>query len=135
MKTLLYYWLLQIPGLMVVGLVSAVLVTFEWISVLTAMGIGAAWLIKDAIMYPFVKRAFEPTNPGDSGPAGLVGRIGTTTRELAPAGFIRVRGELWQAEHVESDQSLPADCAVQIVEARGMVLIVRRPQQPTETSQ
>ncbi|MEQ9366888.1 MAG: NfeD family protein [Leptospirales bacterium] len=150
MRTLLFYSLLQIPGLAILGLALAVAVQFEWLSSPLALGIGLAWLIKDVVMYPFVKSAFAPGAPGDSGPAGLVGLIAVTTRDLSPSGFIRVRGELWQAECVPEDfvdsdpdgQRDPAAGAstsgtvmptpviagnqqVKIVAARGMVLLVR----------
>ncbi len=129
-KTLLYYSLLQIPGLTILGLALAAAVQFEWLGVPLAAGILVAWLIKDAVMYPFVKSAFEPPPPGDRGPAGLVGAIGTTTRELNPQGFVRVRGELWQAECVAVSESsaspaeVPADREVRVVAARGMMLLV-----------
>ena len=125
MKPPLLYILMQIPGLLGLGLVLWGLTAYEWISHTTALLQVVAWLVKDAALYPFVKRAFEPTRPGDSGPAGLIGGIGTTTRELAPNGFVRIRGELWQARPVDAAAFIPVQRTVQVVAAQGMVLVVR----------
>jgi membrane-bound serine protease (ClpP class) len=124
MRTAIFYSLLQIPGLLALSLALYGLVQFDWISVPVALGIALAWCVKDALLYPLLKDAYEPARPPDSGPGGLVGMTGTTTRDLAPAGFVRVRGELWQAVATEADAIIPANCEVRVLAAEGMVLTV-----------
>ncbi|MCR9145346.1 MAG: NfeD family protein [bacterium] len=132
MRTVLFYSLLQIPGIAILGVALTAAVQFGWLSVSVAAGIGVAWLIKDIAMYPFVKSAYARRDSDDRGPNGLVGANATVTRELAPIGFVRIKGELWQAECVpqdgtspESAAPVPVNARVEVVAARGMLLLVR----------
>ena len=134
MSTRLYYWLLQIPGLLLLSTLLGFLVHLEWIDWSLAGLVVLGWLIKDAVMYPWLKSAFDRHGAPDAGPAGLVGQIG----ELTVTGFVRVRGELWQAELVSNADEFGGSSAnpalqladyaagtpVRIRDARGMTLIV-----------
>lgn len=117
--TLRRYWLFQIPGLMIV---SALLAGGAyWFSLpLWACLLGLAlWIVKDAAMYPFLKSAYEGSKP--TGPATLIGRFGTATQDLRPAGMVRIGPELWKAEcavHVEAGR------VVQVAGCDGMTLRV-----------
>lgn len=60
-----------------------------------------------------------------TGYEGLIGLIGRVTQDLSPQGVVLVWGERWQAESVDGN-SIPAGSEVEIVEAKGMRLRVRR---------
>jgi membrane-bound serine protease (ClpP class) len=57
------------------------------------------------------------------GAAALIGAEGVVESDLAPRGWVRVRGELWQAEPL-SPGTLPAATRVRICAVRGLALQV-----------
>lgn len=121
MSTPLRYLLFQIPG----WVVSAALLTLLWeIEMLPghlAAGLWGLWLVKDAITYPFVYRAYE-ARAHQHAAADLVGERAVVVRALEPRGWVRVRGELWRAE---GDRAIAAADEVVIVAADGMRLVVQ----------
>ena len=91
----------------------------QWLALL---GFGA-WVLKDICLYPFVRTAYQTGSK--TGPQALVGARGVATNDLAPEGFVRVRGELWRAVANPTDQMICSGTAVQILAAEGMTLRVR----------
>jgi membrane-bound serine protease (ClpP class) len=59
-----------------------------------------------------------------TGREALVGAVGVTRTDLAPSGTVFVEGELWSAE--SDDGAIPVGQRVQVVQVRGLRLIVRR---------
>ena len=55
-----------------------------------AAGIIAVWVIKDVVMFPFVRIAYQPGS-GD-GPTSLIGARGTAEDALRPAVYIEAVG-------------------------------------------
>lgn len=66
-------------------------------------------------------QARKPT----TGYEGLIGQVGRVVEDLDPQGLVLVWGERWQAEAVDR-QTIPTGSEVEVVEARGMRLRVRR---------
>ncbi len=66
-------------------------------------------------------QARKPT----TGYEGLIGQVGRVVEDLDPLGLVLVWGERWQAESVDR-QTIPTGSEVEVVEARGMRLRVRR---------
>jgi membrane-bound serine protease (ClpP class) len=66
-------------------------------------------------------QARRPTTGYD----GLIGQVGRVTQDLSPQGMVQVWGERWRAES-EDGATIPTDAEVEVVEARGMRLRVRR---------
>jgi membrane protein implicated in regulation of membrane protease activity len=91
----------------------------QWLVVL---GFGT-WVLKDIFLYPFVRTAYQTGS--NTGPQALVGARGVAADDLAPEGFVRVRGELWRAVANPTDQMICSGTAVQILAAEGMTLRVR----------
>ena len=85
------------------------------------LGFGG-WLLKDLLLYPFFRRAYEP---GVTGSARLVGSRGVAEGDLAPAGYIRVRGELWHAVASPANCVIRSGTEVEIVSAERMEVLVR----------
>ena len=73
-------------------------------------------------MYPLLRTAYE--SGVKTGVEQLVGARGVAQEELAPRGYIRVRGELWRAEIKADNGRIPSGSPVRILEAQGMTLIV-----------
>ena len=116
------YLLFQIPGWIIAAAVLAVLVHWEslprWLAVLCFLG----WLLKDLVVYPFFRRAYEPAVTGS---ARLVGSKGIAEGDLTPTGYIRVRGELWRAVVRPAGQVVKSGTEVEIVSAERMEVFVR----------
>jgi membrane-bound serine protease (ClpP class) len=118
--TLARYWLYQLPGLALVGVVLLWLRYQGAIPAWLAWVAWAAWLAKDLALYPMVKSAYERHTA--TGAQQLVGRSGVAGTALAPFGHVRVRGELWRAR-VENG-SAPQGATVRIERAEGLTLYV-----------
>jgi len=116
------YLLFQIPGWIVAATILAVLVHWEslptWLGVVCFCG----WLLKDLLVYPFFRRAYEPSVTGS---ARLIGSRAVAEGDLAPTGYIRVRGELWRAVVSPADQVVRSGTEVEIVSAERMEVFVR----------
>jgi membrane-bound ClpP family serine protease len=120
MSVLGRYWLYQVPGAALAALVVAGLWYVEVVSARVATGIWLAWLVKDVVVYPLVRAAYE--RAGTTGAERLVGRHGVARERLDPAGWVHVRGELWRAE--AADRPIPPGSRVRVHAARGSTLIV-----------
>jgi membrane-bound ClpP family serine protease len=116
------YWALQLPEAALV--VVILLLLQEWLELpawLTWSLVGL-WVAKDAAIYPFVWRSFDPGYPATL--HSLDGERGVATERLDPAGYIRVRGELWRAELAHGARPVEKDEPVQVESTRGLTVIV-----------
>jgi len=83
----------------------------------------SVWLLKDLLLYPFTRTAYETA--AKTGSAALVGTKGVAEGNLAPDGYVRIRGELWRAVSEPTDQMIFAGTQVEILSAEGMRVYVR----------
>lgn len=116
------YLILQLPG--VVLLVIALILIRRWVDLPAWLfwGLIVMWVGKDVVMFPFVRKAYEPQD--DANP--MIGSLGVVEKRLSPSGFVRIRGELWKA-HVP-DGSMPIDRGetIRVSAIEGMTLVVER---------
>jgi membrane-bound serine protease (ClpP class) len=121
-STLARYALLQIPGWVVTIAVLAIPLELGFISFRVAATLFGLLLLKDAIVYPFVRRAYDPTtgNRVDD----LIGHLAEVRRDLSPEGLVRLRGELWWAETDTSGGPISVGDRVRVVGTRGFTLLV-----------
>ena len=123
MPVLLRYWLLQIPELVGVGAVAALLAwlgVLHWYWVPVAVGACAA---KDALLYRWVKHSYSTRPSGLVGAERLLGSAGVAVEDLAPAGFVRVSGELWSARTADGAR-LDRGVRVRVESIEGLRLVV-----------
>lgn len=120
-NTFTRYSLFQIPSWIVVGL--ALYLIRGWFGLPDWL----AWLLfggyvgKDFLLYPVLRRAYEGrTNPGL---LHLIGERGTAVEDVAPKGYVRVRGEMWMAEAAPGP-AIPAGAAIRVQAVRGNALVV-----------
>ncbi len=130
LRTVARYAAFQLPEflLVVVGLVLA----YEWIEDLpgwAAPAVLGVWLLKDAVMFPFVRKAYERS---DDHPRPLDGQLGVAQDHLCPEGYVRVSSELWRAESHDGSSDIHAGDRVRVRETRGLTLIVERVESPPE---
>ena len=105
------------------ALVLLLLRHYQMISLSGALICFAAWMLKDWILYPWLRSAYEVSIR--RGSKTLIGHKGMTESHLAPEGLIRVRGELWRAVAIPRDLTIQTGIAVEIVDADGMTVFVR----------
>lgn len=124
MSTLARYTLLQIPGWVITVVLLAIPVELGVLSFRTAAILFGVLVLKDAIAYPFVRRAYEPV--GSNRVEDLIGNLAEVRRELSPEGWVWVRGELWRAQVDGEGDTISPGKQVRIVGARGLTLLVER---------
>jgi membrane protein implicated in regulation of membrane protease activity len=112
----------QIPGWFIAGTVLFLVSHWQWIPKWLAIVCFCAWVLKDLLLYRFLRRAYEPDV---TGAARLVGARGVAEGDLAPHGYIRVRGELWRAVANPADHVVRSGTEVEIVSAERMEVFVR----------
>lgn len=83
----------------------------------------AAWIAKDAILYPFVWRAYDPSDPATL-PYTIEGARGVAINRIDPSGLVRVWGEVWCAELSRGARRVEVGEAVQVKSRRGLTLVV-----------
>ena len=116
----LRYLAFQIPGWVVLALVLGAAMAWWDLSRTLAAAIFTLFVIKDAVLFPFVRVAYEPTSGG--GAQALVGQRARAEEDLAPDGYVRLGAELWRAEIARG--SAPRGAALRVVAVRGLTLVV-----------
>lgn len=124
MSTLTRYWLLQIPGWIL--LIVVLLAANERFDLPAWMGllIFLLWVVKDAVLYPILKTGYESAPP--TGTQRLVGLAGIAKQDLNPEGYVLVNSELWKAQADSADDLIRAGEEVRVKSAEGMLLTVSR---------
>jgi membrane protein implicated in regulation of membrane protease activity len=122
-RVLAKYWALQLPGTV---LVIAVLLAFEddlawprWL----VWTIAAAWVAKDAILYPFVWRSYDPREPARF-PYPMEGAKAVAVERIDPRGRVRISGELWRAELAPGARPIEEGETVKVDARRRFTLLV-----------
>ncbi|MFQ5803158.1 MAG: NfeD family protein [Candidatus Methylomirabilales bacterium] len=123
LRPLTKYLLIQIPGWILVGLVLSLIRGWVDLPLWAAIGLFLLWVIKDLVMFPFVRPAFEAG--AKTGVDRLIGVQGIAEQRLAPSGYIRVGGELWRAEALETDEPIPQGSRVRVQGVRGLTLLIQ----------
>ena len=126
MPTFFKYLLFQIPEWVVLGLFLWFLVRNAPITLWHAVWFFAFWVVKDVLLYPLVRRAYE--NDARTGSKALIGTKGVAQETLAPEGYIKIHGELWRAQSEAGPVS--RDSAVKVTGERGLTLIVQADDTP-----
>jgi membrane-bound ClpP family serine protease len=85
--------------------------------------IVAVWVAKDAILYPFLWRAYDPVDPAAL-PYPRQGTKGVAIDRLDPSGLVRIWGELWRAELSHGARRIEEGETVQVTARHGLTLLV-----------
>ena len=121
-STLAKYVVLQIPGFV---LVSSGLTLSVWLfgfSSTLAGGLLALWILKDALMYPIVRVAYEHADPDAT--THLVGALGVAQARIDGEGWVKIGSELWRADLERGAAAIDAGSEVRVVAVRGLTLRV-----------
>jgi membrane protein implicated in regulation of membrane protease activity len=118
-QVVLKYALFQLPGLVLFFLILILVQRWTDLPLRFIWGLLILWVIKDVVLFFFVWRAYQRVaNP-------LIGMKGVAEERLAPSGYIRVHGELWQAEMIREGPPIEKGEFVRIQGIRGLVLLVQ----------
>jgi membrane protein implicated in regulation of membrane protease activity len=114
--------LLNIPGLAAVILILIIIQHWVELPVWLLWSVIGFWVVKDAVMFPFVWRAYDWERSGRS--QSMIGERGIAKERLAPKGYVQVRGELWRAEIIDGGPEIEMGQPVKIVKMEGLTLFV-----------
>lgn len=117
------YLVIQIPGWVLVAVVLEVLRRWVDLPLWAAIALFLVWIVKDLILFPFLRPAYE--SGGKSGVERLIGVQGTAEERMAPSGYIRIGGELWRAEALQTDKPIPRGSRVRVQAVRGLTLLIQ----------
>jgi membrane protein implicated in regulation of membrane protease activity len=122
LRVYIRYGLLTIPETIVFILI--LIVVGNWVLIPFWLGITLMllWVVKEIILFPFVWRAYDNTRP--EVPRAMIGQRGLTRERLAPAGYIRVQGELWKAENMLGQPPIEKSKWVRVEKIEGLKLFV-----------
>jgi membrane protein implicated in regulation of membrane protease activity len=122
-RILTRYILLQLPALVL--FIVLLVVIQGWVVLPTWLFWGAIviWVLKDAVLYPLVWRAYNPEQSDRV--MSLIGAQGIAKEPLAPSGYIQVRGVLWKAELMQDCPPVAEGDAVRVNQRRGLTLLVQ----------
>lgn len=127
MPVLLRYIFFQVPGAVVVAAAATILhLSFSLPSGI-AIAIVIGWLIKDAVLYRFVREAY--VSGVATGVERLIGQPGVAIGDIESAGYVRVAGERWRAATREGAGRIAAGEDVRVVGCEGLRLVVERARQ------
>jgi membrane protein implicated in regulation of membrane protease activity len=118
----LRYTLLNIPELAAVILILIIIQHWVVLPVWLFWSIIGFWIVKDAVLFPFVWRAYAWERPGPAG--SMIGARGIARERLAPAGYVKIRGELWRAVKIDDGPAIEIGQTVRIVNMEGLTLFV-----------
>ena len=119
------YVLYQLPEVVLGGLLLAALVHFEIISRPVGFALFAVWVLKEAALYPFIARSYEPSSgsPADA----LLGVACVVTARVSPdvAGKVRIGPEFWNARLEPGSIAAEGGTEVCVEAVDGLTLRVR----------
>jgi membrane protein implicated in regulation of membrane protease activity len=117
------YWLLQIPGWILLGAALAAASYYLGLSVVFCVLVFLLWLLKDVAFYFWLGKHYELRS--EDATRALLGRRAIAREPLAPSGYVELGGELWRAELL-GEASVVGEGAEVVVEGiDGLTLRVR----------
>ena len=120
-RVALRYLLFQTPGWLVAAGVLALAVDLFGVAGWLALAAFALFVAKDAVLFPFVRRAYERNDI----PPHPVGETGVAEDAIdGGEGWVRVGRELWRARRATGAAAIPSGERVRVVALRGHVLEV-----------
>ena len=91
-----------------------------WLIVITSILTGAGF----GLLVTYVVRAQKA--PARTGAEAMIGQVGITRTALSPRGTVHVGGQLWTAELAPGEEPLPKGTRVEVIQADGFKLSVRK---------
>ena len=93
-----------------------------YVTISVAWLLLAVWIVKEIVLFPFVRGAYELSDP--SGTAHLIGRDAVVIARLDPAGRVRIGPESWAARLPVGSTPADVDSTVCVKSVEGLTLHV-----------
>lgn len=122
-KTIVRYAILQVPGVVILGILLWWFIELEFIQRGTAVLLILIWIVKEIILYHFLWEAYIPNSAitQDS----LLNTPGKTLERLDPLGYVKIRGERWRGKALQENQIIPAGTKIVVVATDGLTVTVK----------
>lgn len=104
------------PGWLLVGGALAAAVYGWGLAEGWALAAFAAWLAKDALLYPLTRRAYEPDGLAPHGP---IAAHGVAETAVDTEGWVRLGPERWRARRAPGAGAIGAGTPVRVVRLQG----------------
>ena len=122
MSPFLRYLLFQLPGWSVAAAIAAGLYSAFGVPGRIALGMVALLIALDFVLYPFFRHSYSART--QTGVESLIGELCAVETALAPRGYVRIRGERWQARVADVGERAEPGETVQVLAVRGLTLVV-----------
>jgi membrane protein implicated in regulation of membrane protease activity len=116
------YILLNIPELVAVILILIIIQHWVVLPVWLFWTVVAVWIVKDAVLFSFVWRAYDWDRSGRS--QSMIGERGVAKEKLVPSGYVKIHGELWRAEKIGEGPPIEEGQRVRVKRMEGLTLFV-----------
>ena len=117
------YTAFQVPGWIIAACGGWWVHRWLEVPVWVASGVLVVWVIKDYALFPFLRSAYELDHRLQI--ERIIGEHGRATDQLAPTGYIQVRGELWRARTTEEEPAIDRGDRVEVTGVDGTTLLVK----------
>jgi len=121
-RAVVTYFLIQLPGMLLVGLGLVVIHVHLQLPVWAAWLIFFIWVVKDIILFFFLWPAYDNQSRDVY---SLVGQRATALTDINPQGRVRLHGQTWPARADGASPAIPAGTPVEVVGREGLVLAVQ----------
>ena len=123
-KIIIRYSLFQIPSLLIVTLLVFTVNHWYILDNAIIVMIILFWILKDILIFPFVWKAYSHKDRDKS--KTILNQHGVAVDTINPKGFVKINGEIWQAELVELNDPINQGQPIEVVEIDGLKLKVRK---------
>lgn len=123
-KIIIRYSLFQIPSLLIVTLLVFTVNHWYILDNTIIVMIILFWILKDILIFPFVWKAYSHKDRDKS--KTILNQHGVAVDSINPKGFVKINGEIWQAELVEPNDPINQGQPIEVVEIDGLKLKVRK---------
>lgn len=123
-RIVLRYALFQVPAVVILVLIMVLVQRWVDLPRWFFWGLVALWVAKDVILFRFTWRAYDRERLEDTN--SMIGARGFAEDRLAPSGYIRVHGELWQGEVLGGRPPIERGEGVRVRGIRKLTLLVER---------
>jgi membrane protein implicated in regulation of membrane protease activity len=114
------YLVVNAADWLLVTLLLIVAVRWFELPMWAGLALLAAWIGKDLVLFPRVRRYYEP-EPAER---RIVGEDGEALTAIDPEGFARVHGEIWQVRAADASAPIVAGTRVLVRDVQGLQLVV-----------
>lgn len=126
MPVYLRYCLYQLPGAVVVAVLLAAAVRWAGLAAWLGSTLFALWVLKDVLLYPFVRKSYGGGPSRLVGAELLIGARAVCEESLSPSGYVRVRGERWYARALDPESGpIPEGSTVSVHSVQDLTLLVQ----------